>query len=80
MGSYDDQIAAHKNGAKEACPALTEAQLEAVWAVWHFCPPQSGREARDFAVRSYLTLDCGISLDDAAAVIKALQRYDLCLF
>ena len=80
MSSYPDTIAAHKQAAREACPSLTEAQVEGVWAIWEHHSKKASREDHDFAVRRYLTIDCGCSLEDAKKVIGALHQYDLCLF
>jgi len=80
MTCYEDAVATHKHAAREACLNLTEAQLEGVWAIWEHHSRKASREEHDFAVRKYLTHDCGVSVEDAKKVVAALRQYDLCLF
>jgi hypothetical protein len=80
VSSYEDQIATHKHAVQTICPGLSDAQLEGVWAIWRYHSPKSPSEERDFAVQGYLTCDCGISLEDSKRAVRALHRFDLCLF
>lgn len=80
MTCHEDNIAAHKHAAKEVCPALTDAQLEGVWALWSYHSRKVGREEHDGAVQCYLTTECGVALEDAKKAVAALHKYDLCLF
>lgn len=80
MASYSDTVAAHKQAANEACPKLTEAQLEGIWAIWEHHTRKATREEHDYAVHRYLTIDCGCSLEEAIEIIEALRQYDFGLF
>lgn len=80
MTCHDDRIAAHKHAAREAVPGLTDAQLEAVWALWAYKPPSASLDDQDHSVTGYLTMECGASIEDARKAVRALHKFDLCLF
>lgn len=78
MTSYEDNQAAHRHAVQEAFPELSEAQVEAVHALWKY-----GRNGADgeYAIRQYLALECGVSDDEKIRkMFGSLGLLGLCLF
>ena len=80
MSCHEDRIATHKYAVKEVLPDLTEAQLEAVWALWAYHSPKVDRDEYEYAVVSYLTTECGVPhVDEAKKAVRAPLKFLCCM-